>query len=71
MDAKPAKLGQRYKEFSWSCTSLQSTQIYAEATQSTVDRHIKTWNEKWGPQTNNIKEDTEPCSVIPDFLKSK
>jgi len=51
--------------------SLQSTQIYAEATQSTVDKHIKAWNEKWGPQLNYIKDDTEPRSVIPDFLKSK
>jgi site-specific recombinase XerD len=50
--------------------SLQSTQIYAEVTQSTVDRHIKEWNEKWGPQTNFISNDVAPLFVIPDLLKT-
>jgi site-specific recombinase XerD len=52
-------------------TSLQSTQIYAEVTQNTVDRRIKEWNEKWGPQLNFISNDVETHFVIPDFLKNK
>ena len=28
--------------------SLQSTQIYAEVTQSTLNKHIRAWSEKWG-----------------------
>ena len=52
-------------------SSLQSTQIYAEVTQSTLDKHIRTWNEKWGPITNCIADEPDPCSVIPDFLKNK
>jgi site-specific recombinase XerD len=52
-------------------SSLQSTQIYAEATQSTVDRHIKEWNEKWGPKPHCISDEVEASSVFPDFLKNK
>jgi len=51
--------------------SIQSTQIYAEVTQSTVDRHIKAWNEKWGPKPNNIEDEPDLHSVVPDFLKNK
>ncbi|MDR0473329.1 MAG: site-specific integrase [Treponema sp.] len=51
--------------------SLQSTQIYAEATQSTVDRHIKEWNEKWGPKPNFTPDEAETPFAIPDFLKNK
>jgi site-specific recombinase XerD len=51
--------------------SLQSTQIYAEVTQSTVDRNIKAWNEKWGTNLNNKADKLESCSAVPDFLKNK
>jgi len=34
--------------------SLQSTQIYAEISQNTMDRHLKEWNEKWFP--SNVAE---------------
>jgi site-specific recombinase XerD len=51
--------------------SLQSTQIYAEVTQSTVDKHIKVWNEKWGHKPNYTADEHEPRSVVPDFLKNK
>lgn len=27
--------------------SIQTTQIYAELSQNTVDEHLKEWNEKW------------------------
>ena len=30
--------------------SIQSTQIYAEISQNTVDKHLKEWNEKWFPR---------------------
>ena len=49
--------------------SLQSTQIYAEISQNTVDRHLKEWNEKWFPKiTINEKEDTSK-DEMPEFLK--
>jgi site-specific recombinase XerD len=51
--------------------SLQSTQIYAEVTQSTLDKHIKTWNEKWGPKPDYSADKSEARSTIPDFLISK
>ena len=50
-------------------SSLQSTQIYAEVTQNTLDKHIKAWNDKWmfKPEIAvNIKDSN---SLIPDFLK--
>jgi site-specific recombinase XerD len=51
-------------------SSLQSTQIYAEVTQNTLDKHIIEWNEKWGPILDDIDE---PVSrpIIPDFLKNR
>ena len=51
--------------------SLQSTQIYAEVTQSTLDKHIKTWNEKWGPKPDSIVDKPKPYSTIPEFLRNK
>lgn len=48
--------------------SLQSTQIYAEISQDTVNKHLKEWNEKWFP-TNIQEENTSKISNrIPDFL---
>ncbi len=47
--------------------SLQSTQIYAEISQNTVDRYLKEWNEKWFP--NNVAErETSQSANIPEFL---
>ena len=51
--------------------SLQSTQIYAEVTQNTLDKHIKAWNEKWGPAPEGFADEPAVQSVIPDFLKRK
>ena len=49
--------------------SLQSTQIYAEISPNTMDKHLREWNEKWFP--NNTIEEKEPGKkkIIPDFLK--
>jgi site-specific recombinase XerD len=49
--------------------SLQSTQIYAELSQNTVDRHVKEWNEKWFPQNPNELQMAETnAKKMPDFL---
>lgn len=50
--------------------SIQTTQVYAELTQNTVDRYVREWNEKWfprniAPPVTNANEDN-----IPDFLKA-
>ena len=52
-------------------TSLQTTQIYAEMSQETVDRKLKEWNEKWFA---NKPEPTLPKGngrAMPDFLISR
>ena len=51
--------------------SLQSTQIYTEVTQGTLNKHIKAWSEKWGPIVEDCTDDTELSPVIPDFLLNK
>lgn len=49
--------------------SLQSTQIYAEISQDTVNRHLKEWNEKWFPNNVTERNSSQPSNRIPDFLK--
>lgn len=49
--------------------SLQSTQIYAEISQNTVDKHLKEWNEKWFPRNMANEEEHTKKNNIPDFLK--
>jgi site-specific recombinase XerD len=51
--------------------SLQSTQIYTEITQSTLNKHIKEWSEKWGPIAGGMAEEPKPASAIPEFLITK
>jgi site-specific recombinase XerD len=52
--------------------SLQSTQIYAELSANTVDKHLKEWNEKWFPQNTGGLETAKPEEKnIPDFLSIK
>lgn len=48
--------------------SIQTTEIYAETTQNTIDAHVLAWNEKWFPQ-DIIPDTPKPnkCN-IPDFL---
>lgn len=50
--------------------SVQTTQIYAEMSQDTVDRKLKEWNETWfgDSQKIDIKKATDN---IPEFLKRR
>ncbi|MBC3890013.1 tyrosine-type recombinase/integrase [Acetobacterium paludosum] len=48
--------------------SLQTTQIYAELSQNTVDKHLKEWNHKWFPQNFNKKEEVIKKNNMPEFL---
>lgn len=52
----------------WGHASLQSTQIYAEISQDTVNRHLKEWNEKWFPSNVAEREIPQKSNRIPDFL---
>ena len=48
--------------------SLQTTQIYTEITQDTMDRQLKSWNDKWFLKDNSHNESSASHRVIPDFL---
>lgn len=50
--------------------SVQTTQIYAEMSQDTVDRKLKEWNDTWfgDNQKIDVKEATDN---IPEFLKRR
>lgn len=48
--------------------SLQTTQIYAEVSQETMNKQLKSWNEKWFLDETNIDVFDEK-KKIPDFLK--
>lgn len=48
--------------------SVQTTQIYAEMSQDTMDRKLKEWNETWFGDEMEIKEVKKD---IPKFLKRK
>lgn len=52
--------------------SIQSTQIYVEITQQTVDKYMKEWNEKWFPK-EETKQEILPNiqSSLPEFLQYK
>lgn len=48
--------------------SLQTTQIYAEITQDTMNRHLKSWNDKWFIKEAELDiEDTD--ERMSEFLK--
>jgi site-specific recombinase XerD len=52
--------------------SVTTTERYAELSQSTVDKHIKEWNQRWFPDLTAIKENMDSNDrkdVIPDFLR--
>lgn len=49
--------------------SLQTTQIYAEVTQETMNKQLKAWNEKWFLQEKNKDCYDEKKEMIPDFLR--
>ena len=50
--------------------SIQSTQIYVEITQQTVDQYTREWNEKWFPKDGG-NEDILPKTQnsLPEFLQ--
>lgn len=49
---------------------MQTTQIYAEMSQDTVDKKLKEWNETWfgDNQKIDVKEATD---YIPEFLRKR
>jgi len=49
--------------------SIQSTQIYVEITQQTIDQSMREWNEKWFPK-DGINEELLPKTQnsLPEFL---
>ena len=47
--------------------SLQTTQIYTEVTQDTLNRHLKAWNDKWFIKDVSEKFNSE--NRIPEFLR--
>ncbi len=49
-------------------SSLQTTQIYAELSQNTMDRHLKEWNEKWFPEDAGLNREHTLGNRIPEFL---
>jgi len=49
--------------------SLQTTQIYAELSQNTVDKHLKEWNEKWFSPDSEAMKESRKKNEMPDFLK--
>lgn len=50
--------------------SIQSTQIYVEITQQTVDKSMREWNEKWFPK-DGVKDELLPKiqGSLPEFLQ--
>lgn len=52
--------------------SLQSTQIYAELSENTVDKHLKEWSSKWFPNSNIMSKTTDNKKErLPNFLSIK
>lgn len=48
--------------------SLQTTQIYAEVTQDTMNRQLKAWNDKWFLNEKRADGIEDTKRKIPDFL---
>jgi site-specific recombinase XerD len=50
--------------------SLQTTQIYAEVTQETMNRQLRSWNDKWfiNEKNSKTKDKANGKKKIPDFL---
>lgn len=49
--------------------SLQSTMIYAQISQSTVDKYIKDWSDKWFAKDHNGEPAPESADRAIDFLR--
>ena len=50
--------------------SVQTTQIYAEMSQDTVDKKLKEWNETWFGDNQKI-EIKKTTDSMPGFLKKR
>ena len=51
--------------------SVQTTQIYAESSQTAVDKHVREWNERNFPKTLYSDEPDKERTNVPDFLRSR
>lgn len=49
--------------------SLQTTQIYAEVTQETINKQLKTWNEKCFLKEKKTEYYDKKKEIVPDFLR--
>ena len=49
--------------------SIQTTQIYAEISQSTADRELKAWNDSWFLKNNGSETNEQENGTIPQFLR--
>ena len=49
--------------------SLQTTQIYIEVTQDTMDRQLQEWNNKWFVNDNSEVNQKDSKNHMPAFLK--
>ncbi len=49
--------------------SLQTTQIYTEITQDTMNRELRSWNEKWFLKDETHNKSAAGHSIIPEFLR--
>ena len=49
--------------------SLQTTQIYAEVTQETINKQLKTWNEKCFLEEKKTEYYDKKKEIVPDFLR--
>jgi len=49
--------------------SLQSTMIYAQISQSTVDKYVKEWNDKWFSKDSGREVLSEISDKVIDFLR--
>ena len=49
--------------------SLQTTQIYIEITQDTMNNQLKSWNDKWFLRDDSQAQNDTDKSNIPDFLR--
>ena len=48
--------------------SLQTTQIYTEISQDTLDRQLKLWNDKWFLKDDHSRRDAARTGNVPAFL---
>lgn len=49
--------------------SLQTTQIYTEISQDTMNKQLKAWNDKWFLKSNLENDGNDKTSNIPKFLR--